>query len=72
MDCLGRKFEIEAAEAVNPQVLVTAVKLPTGAIEVITNTQNLPEKIKYLIEAYDIDFKLIANPNVQIVGYMLI
>jgi hypothetical protein len=55
-----------------PKVLVTAVKLPTNAIEIITNTDNLEEKINYLTSAYDDEFKLKTNPRVQIVGFMLI
>ncbi|KIL35159.1 hypothetical protein SD71_16160 [Cohnella kolymensis] len=55
-----------------PEVLVTAVRLPTGAIETITNTQQLPEKIEYISKSYDDDFRLKANPSVQIVGYMLV
>ncbi len=50
-------------------VLVTLVKLPTGAIEVITNSQNIRSKIEYLNEAYDEEFKLKSNPEVEIVGY---
>jgi hypothetical protein len=53
-------------------VLVTAVKLPTGAVEVITNTQNIESKIDYLKTAYDDDFKLNNNKDVQIVGFMLV
>jgi hypothetical protein len=55
-----------------PSVLVTAVKLPTGAIEIITNTQNLEEKIEYLKNAYDCEFRLKANPTIQIIGFMLV
>lgn len=55
-----------------PIVLATAVKLPTGAVELITNTQFIPEKIQYLRDAYDDDFRLKNNPNIQIVGYMLV
>lgn len=50
-------------------VLVTLVRLPSGAVEVITNTRQLETKIKYLIETYDENFKLKANPEVEIVGY---
>jgi hypothetical protein len=54
------------------KVLTVAVRLPTGAIEVITNTSEIPSKIDYYLNAYDSDFKLKANPQVQIVGYMLV
>lgn len=52
-------------------VLVTLVKLPTNAIEVITNTQGIRSKIDYLINTYDDDFKLKANPAVEIVGFVV-
>lgn len=52
-------------------VLVTAVKLPTGAIEVITNHQGIESKIEYIANAYDDDFKLKSNPNVEIVGFFI-
>lgn len=54
------------------RLIVTAVQLPNGAIETITNTEFIPEKIGYLTNAYDDEFKLKANPNVKIVGYMIV
>lgn len=62
---------MQETEKKNPSVLVTAVKLPTGAIEVITNHQNLEEKSEYLFSAYDDEFRLKTNSDVQIVGYIL-
>jgi hypothetical protein len=53
-------------------VLVTAVKLPTGAIEIITNHKELKEKIEYLNNAYDDDFRLKHNKDVQIIGYLIV
>lgn len=52
-------------------VLVTAVKLPTNAIEVITNSQGIESKIEYLVNAYDEDFRLKTNPDVQIIGFLV-
>jgi hypothetical protein len=52
--------------------LVIAVKLPTGAIELITNTDQLASKIEYYTKAYDDNFCLKNNPSIQIVGYMLV
>ena len=51
------------------EVLVTLVKLPTHSIEVITNTSNIKSKVEYIRDAYDEDFKLKANPQIEIVGY---
>lgn len=55
-----------------PKVLTVAVELPSGAIEVITNTEGLQEKFEWYTTKYDEDFKLIANPVIRIVGYMLV
>ncbi|UFU00360.1 hypothetical protein KO561_05270 [Radiobacillus kanasensis] len=55
----------------NIDVVVTAVRLPNGAIETITNYQGVETKLKYLRDAYDDMFCLKANPDVEIVGYMI-
>lgn len=52
-------------------VLVTAVRLPNGPIETIINYQGIQSKILYIRESYDDNFKLKANPDVEIVGFML-
>lgn len=51
------------------EVLVTLVKLPTHSIETIINTSNILSKVEYITEAYDDEFKLKTNPQVEIVGY---
>lgn len=53
-------------------VLVIAVKLPTGATEVITNYQQVASKVEYYLSAYDDNFKLRSNPEVRVVGFMLV
>lgn len=53
-------------------VLVTAVKLPSGAIETITNHQELKSKVEYIASGYDNDFRLDRNKEVQIVGYLIV
>lgn len=55
-----------------PRVVTVAVELPTGAIETITNTQELASKLEYYANAYDEEFKLSNNPAVGIVGYMIV
>lgn len=54
------------------KILSVAVKLPTGATEVITNTELLSSKADYYINQYDEDFRLKANSTVQIVAFMLV
>ena len=52
--------------------LIVAVKLPTGAIEIITNTEQIQSKIEYYRNAYDDNFCLKTNTAIKIVGYMLV
>lgn len=54
------------------QVLTVAVQLPTGAIETITNTQDIQAKVDYYENAYDDDMHLKANSQVRIIGYMAV
>lgn len=54
-----------------PTYLVTAVKLPTGAIELAVNTQNIAEKIDYILEAYDENMQLKTNPEIIMQNVLL-
>lgn len=55
-----------------PTYIVTAVKLPTGAIELAVNNTNILEKIDYILEAYDDDMCLKTNPAIQMVQLMVV
>lgn len=59
-------------EAFKPSYIVTAVKLPTGAIELAVNTANIAEKINYILEAYDQDMLLKTNPAIQMQNLMVV
>jgi hypothetical protein len=73
MNRLRERFNNEIEHGVDgARLLVTAVRLPTGAIETITNTEYIPEKLGYLTNAYDDRFRLKVNPEVKIVGYMIV
>jgi hypothetical protein len=50
--------------------MVIAVQLPTGAVELIINTEQIDEKVVYYGTAYDEQLRLRNNPDVRIVGYM--
>ena len=64
---------IAVAETIKePKVLVVAVQLPTGAIEIITNTTNIDAKLEYYTTMYDDEFKLRANPKVKVIGAMIV
>lgn len=55
-----------------PHHLIVAVLLPTAAIEIIHNIEQLKDKINNYINQYDDEFKLKANPAVQIIDYMIV
>lgn len=67
--------EEEAADGAKPfvpQHIVTAVKLPTGAIEVAINTVNIADKIDYILEAYDDEMHLKTNSAVVMENLMVV
>lgn len=55
-----------------PTYLITAVKLPTGAIELAINNDNILDKINYILDAYDDDMRLKTNPAIQMVQLMVV
>ena len=59
-------------ELFKPQYIVTAVKLPTGAIELAVNTDKIPEKIDYILEAYDENMCLKTNTDVVMQNLMVV
>lgn len=70
---LRARFMQEAEEKGNTaKMLIAAVKLPTGAVEIITNTAKIATKVDYYNTAYDEEFRLKSNPNVRIVGFMFV
>lgn len=62
----------EQREAFKPQYLVTAVKLPTGAIELAVNNQNIADKIDYILEAYDDDMQLKTNTSIKMENILIV
>lgn len=72
-----QKFYEENEEATKrvpfePAYIVTAVKLPTGAIELAVNTQNIESKIDYILEAYDQDMQLKTNNTIVMQNIMVV
>ncbi len=59
-------------DAFVPVVIVTAVKLPTGAVEITTNTQDIGAKIDYILEAYDEHMRLKTNSEVVMQNLMIV
>lgn len=70
------KKEIEKGamgrELFKPHYIVTAVKLPTGAIELAVNTENITEKIDYILSAYNKDMQLKVNTDVVMQNIMVV
>jgi ABC-type molybdate transport system ATPase subunit len=59
-------------EQFKPQYIVTAVKLPTGAIELAVNNSAIKEKIEYILEAYDDDMHLKTNPAISMENILIV
>ena len=62
----------EDIEPFKPTYMVTAVKLPTGAIELAINNANIPAKIDYILEAYDDEMRLKSNPAIVMQQLMVV
>lgn len=69
---MAEPTEDEQREAFKPQYLVTAVKLPTGAIELAVNNQNIADKIDYILEAYDDDMQLKTNTSIRMENILIV
>jgi hypothetical protein len=68
------EFELDAYKRreISPRMIAVAVKLPSGAIEAIVNYHEVESKIDYYLNAYDNEFKLKANKDIQIMSYMIV
>ena len=55
-----------------PQYIVTAVKLPTGAVEIAINDKEIASKIDYILEAYDGDMHLKTNTSIVMQNIMVV
>ena len=64
--------EGENREPFKPTYFITAVKLPTGAIELAVNTENIADKIDYILDAYDGDMLLKTNKEISMVQLMVV
>lgn len=65
------KQAIESGEF-TPQYIVTAVKLPTGAVELAINNNKIVEKIDYILDAYDDNMCLKVNTSVVMQNIMVV
>lgn len=62
----------DCKEVFEPSYIVTAVKLPTGAIELAVNDKCIKEKIDYILEAYDENMRLKTNTAIQMQNVMVV
>ena len=67
---LKAKF-VQAFETSTKSKMVVAVQLPTG-IEIIVNTDNVPEKMQYYQAAYNDCLELKTNLGIRIINYMFV
>ena len=54
------------------RVLIAVIQLPTGAVEVITNTTNISDKVNYYMNSYGEDMRLKACPDIKIIGLLIV
>lgn len=66
------KWLVEAIPVNQLRMLICIVELPSKALETIINTTQIQEKIDYILNAYDDNMHLKANPDIRIVGGVVI
>lgn len=62
----------DAEEVFVPHYMVTAVKLPTGAIEIAVNDKEITGKIDYILDAYDENMRLKTNTSIVMQNIMIV
>lgn len=60
------------SESFVPQYLITATKLPSGAIELAINDKEIESKLDYILEAYDDDMRLKTNTDIVMQNIMVV
>ena len=56
----------------NISLIVTVVQLPSGAKEVIVNSQELTDKIDYLLQAYDENLVLKTFDKIRMLDFIIL
>lgn len=54
------------------RVIVVAIQLPSGAIEIITNYEDLENKYMYYLETYDENMIMYKNENIRIIDWIIL
>ena len=65
-------FVQDYSEKVKVRAIVVAIQLPSGAVEIITNYEDLENKYMYYLETYDSDMVMYKNENIRIINWMIL
>ena len=65
-------FVQDYSEKVRVRAIVVAIQLPSGAVEIITNYEDLENKYMYYLETYDSDLVMYKNENIRIIDWMIL
>lgn len=68
---MAKPAEVDG-KAFAPQYIITAVQLPTGAVELAINDKEIASKIDYILEAYDDDMRLKTNTSIVMKNIMIV
>lgn len=64
--------DLSESQTFKPQYIITAVKLPNGAIEIAINDKEIASKIDYILDAYDDNMHLKTNENIIMQNIMIV
>lgn len=65
-------FVQDYSEKVRVRAIVVAIQLPSGAVEIITNYEDLENKYMYYLETYDSNMVMYKNENIRIINWMIL
>lgn len=69
---LKQKFNEDYCEKVRVRAIVVAIQLPSGAVEIITNYEDLENKYMYYLETYDSDMIMYKNRTIRILDWIIL
>lgn len=72
MEMTKKEEFIKKWESSVNNLLITVLKMPFGSFETIINSQNLDEKVNYILNAYDNDLRLKTYEDIQIIDYIIV
>lgn len=65
-------FVQDYSERVRVRAIVVAIQLPSGAVEIITNYEDLENKYMYYLETYDSDMIMYKNRSIRILDWIIL